>query len=291
MINKILQKCGYFIKNKKIFLSIISFILISTLVISITSLQFIDNSDKDVAKEIRGISLLNNEELAEETKKSMNEIIDNYLKEYSKYYNLDGDKVVLFARQITNDYSISFNEVGGKYTSETKEGQCLLFVYYLSRDNLNVSLKDYNLTKEYFETENIMTTMGNDQILSSGLTFSQFLGKACDNLNLNKYYLLAISYLETGMNTSSLALRNNNFGGLRGRGEYYSYTSPEEGIISFILNLKGYEKYNLADIYELSGIYTHGNKYNPSSTWVNSVERYYNEIINNPSNYFLVKDI
>lgn len=290
MIKEIFNKCGYFIKKKKFILIAISIVMISYLSTGATSLGF--NSDVDFSTiSLHEISFLDDKQITLKVQESINNEYDNYLKEYASYYNLDGDKVVEFARNITNNYSISFNAVSGSIKSDTKEGQCMLFVYYLSRDKLANPLKDYNLSKSYFSIGNNRTTMGKDQILRSGLTFSQFLGKVCDNLGVNKNYLLAISYLETGKNTSGLALRNNNFGGLRGNGEYFSYPSPEMGIIAFVLNLKGYEKYNFNNIYELSGVYTHGNKSNPSNTWVNSVRKYYNEIVNNQLKYFLVEDI
>ncbi len=243
--------------------------------------------DKQENKFESGVSLLANEELIKK-KDSNDSNYDKYLKEYAKYYNLDTEKVVSFARNITNDYSKDLNDFLPRKYAESIEGKSMLFVYYLSRDKLISPLKDYGLSKNHFVVSSKKSTMGKDLILDNGLSFSQFLGKVSDNLNVNKYYLLAISYLETGRVTSSLALNKNNFGGLRGRGEYYSYPSPEVGIIAFVLNLKGYEKYNFTDIYQLSGVYTHGNKNNPSYTWVNSVHKYYNEISSNPSKYFIV---
>ena len=291
MIKEIFKKCGYFINKRKIILSVMTLAIVSLSITGTVSFSSNGEINNDLSKSVQEIGLLNSNYISLKVQESINETIDGYLREYSTYYNLDGDKVVEFARQITNDYSISFNDVSGKITSDSTEGQCMLFVYYLSKDRLSKSLKEYDLSVSYFKTSNNKTTMSRDQVLSSGLTFSQFLGKVCDNLGVDKNYLLAISYLETGKNTSGLALKSNNFGGLRGSGEYFSYPSPEVGIIAFVLNLKGYEKYELNSIYELSGIYTHGNKYNPSNTWVSSVLRYYNDIVSNPSKYFLVEDI
>lgn len=291
MIKEIFKKCGYLIKKKKFVFMTLTFIMICLASVGSTSLGFTKDVNVDLTEPIHEISLLNDNQITLQVQETINNEYDSYLREYASYYSLDSDKVVEFARSVTDNYSISLNDVSGSVKSDTKEGQCMLFVYYLSRDKLSKPLKDYNLSKNSFKVGNKTTTMGKNQMLSSGLTFSQFLGKVCDSLGVDKNYLLAISYLETGKNTSGLALRNNNFGGLRGNGEYFSYPSPEVGIIAFVLNLKGYEKYNFSNIYELSGVYTHGNKSNPSNTWVNSVRKYYNEIINNQAKYFLVEDI
>lgn len=275
-------------KNKSIIVKRILFMMIGVLFV-IVHLK-IAFKDKKIEETPKKISFVNTEAENLKAKKNLNKIIDNYLREYSIYYNLDENKVIEFARNITDNYNLSFDEIlGGKIKSDRLEGQVLLFVHYLSRDNLIISLKQYGLSVDYFKISNNRVTMGNDQILRNGLTFSQFLGKVCDNLGVDKNYSLAISYLETGKNTSWLALNKNNFGGLRGSGGYFAYSSPEDGIISFVLNLKGYEKYNLNNIYELSGIYTHGNRSNPSNTWVNNVQRYYNKIIANSSEYFYIK--
>ena len=289
MIEEILQRCGYFIKRNKFKFMIVSVTFFS-LLLSTSTVSLATDENTLVNITIEEISLLASNDFNLKVQESINETIDGYLKEYSSYYSLDGDKVVEFARNVTDNYSISFNDVNGQISLDNKEGQCMMFVYYLSRDKLLKPLSEYGLSKDYFKVSSAHSTMGKDQILSSGLTFSQFLGKVCDNLGMDKNYLLAISYLETGKNTSGLALRSNNFGGLRGSGEYFSYPSPEVGIIAFVLNLKGYEKYNLSSLSELSGIYTHGNKYNPSSTWISNVNRYYNEITSNPANYFIVND-
>ena len=287
MIKETLKKSVYFINNKRIIYSLITLVALS-IIINLTFLEFNDKTN-NLEKPLKAISFLNSEEIALKLQESINSKIDNYLKEYSTYYNLDGDKVVEFARNITENYNINLSDVGGRITSDSTEGQAMMFVYYLSRNQLSKPLSEYGLSSSYFNSEYNMVTMNEDQTLRSGLTFSQFLGKVCDNLGMDKNYLLSISYLETGKNTSGLALRSNNFGGLRGSGEYFTYESPEKGIIAFIVNLKGYEKYNLTSIYELSGIYTHGNKYNPSNTWVSSVYKYYDDIVNNPSEYFLVE--
>lgn len=288
MIKETLKKCVYYKNKRNIILCLIALITLSIIIIKIASLNYNTNYD-NLEKNLKEINALNGKELALKVQETIKNNIDDYLKEYSIYYNLDGNKVVEFARNITENYNINLNDVGGRITSDTVEGQAMMFVYYLSRNQLSKSLSEYGLSSDYFKTNYDMITLGENQTLRSGLTFSQFLGKVCDNLGMDKNYLLSISYLETGKNTSGLALRSNNFGGLRGSGEYFTYESPEKGIIAFVVNLKGYEKYNLTSIYELSGIYTHGNKYNPSNTWVSSVYKYYDNIVNNPSEYFLVE--
>lgn len=286
MIKEIHNKCVRIIRNKEIILTIA--ILIIIVILTTGSIQKEETGINDT---LEVISQLNIEKINNDIQENINTTIDNYLKEYSTYYNLDGNKVVEFARNITNNYAINLNEVGGRIKSNTNEGQAMMFVYYLSRDELSKSLNEYSTSKSYFETEKIKTIMDENEMLRSGLTFSQFLGKVCDNLGMDKNYLLSISYLETGKNTSGLSRRSNNFGGLRSSGEYFSYDTPEMGIIAYVINLKGYEKYNLNSIYELSGIYTHGSVYNPSESWVSKVYKYYDDIVNNQAQYFIIEDV
>lgn len=284
MIKEIHNKCVKIIKNKEIILTI--GILIIIVILTTGSIQ---KEEIDIKDTLKVINELNIKKVNNDIQENINTSLDNYLKEYSAYYNLDGNKVVEFARNITNNYTINLNDVGGRIKSNTTEGQAMMFVYYLSRDDLSKSLSEYNTSKNYFEIEKVKTTMDENEMLKSGLTFSQFLGKVCDNLGMDKNYLLSISYLETGKNTSGLARRSNNFGGLRGSGEYFSYDTPEMGIIAYVMNLKGYEKYNLNSIYELSGIYTHGSIYKPSETWVSKVYKYYDDIVNNQAQYFIIE--
>ena len=215
-------------------------------------------------------------------------LYEEYLREYSVYYNLNSDKVVEFAKNITNDFELNLKDfIKTSYDLDLKETVSMLFVYNLQKDNLVNKLSNYGLNKSYFKESYNITKMSRDLILRNGLSFSQFLGKISDLLDVNKYYALSISYLETGKVTSSLALNKNNFGGMRVSGEYLSYISPEAGIISFCLNLKGYEKFGLKSLEELSGKYVNGNVNKVSYTWINNVKRYYNNIIANENQYFV----
>ena len=193
MIEEILQRCGYFIKRNKFKFMIVSVTFFS-LLLSTSTVSLATDENTLVNITIEEISLLASNDFNLKVQESINETIDGYLKEYSSYYSLDGDKVVEFARNVTDNYSISFNDVNGQISLDNKEGQCMMFVYYLSRDKLLKPLSEYGLSKDYFKVSSAHSTMGKDQILSSGLTFSQFLGKVCDNLGMDKNYLLAISY-------------------------------------------------------------------------------------------------
>lgn len=278
-------------KERNIF--VFSFIFFGIICLALTgSVSYRFKNEDNVNVSVSKLSYLSSNEFELKLQNIINDSFDNYLKEYSIYFNLDGLKVVEFARNVTDNYSKGFNEILGEdVSSYSTEGKVILFVYYLSRNRLAKSLSEFEVDINYFKTSNSIVTLNNDLILRNGLSYSEFLGEVCDNLKMDKNYLLAISYLETGRVTSGLAMYSNNFGGIRVGGQFLSYVSPEAGIISYILNLKGYEDYNLSSIYELSGIYVNGKVWNPSYTWVNSVMRYYDKIVENPNQYFLEKDV
>lgn len=216
-------------------------------------------------------------------------IFDEYIAEYATYFNLDPSKTIEFAHQVTNDYTKDFAEVIGNtnYVLENPEAASMMFCYQLQRDRLATRLSEYGLSKNDFIIPADIVTLNEDKTLNNGLTYSQYLGKICDLLGSDKYYSLAISYLETGRVTSNLALHKNNFGGLRSSGDFFTFPTPEAGIIAFCYNLKAYEKFNLQSIYELSGKYVHGNINNPSETWVNNVLSFHNQFVERSDEFFL----
>lgn len=229
------------------------------------------------------------EVISENTPEPEENIFDKYITEYSACFNLDPVKTIEFARMITKDYVIDFAQVIGNnnYVLENPEAAAMVFCYQLQRDRLATHLSEYGLSKDDFIVPADIVTLNPDKTLNNGLTYTQYLGKICDLLGSDKYYSASISYLETGRVTSYLALNKNNFGGLRGSGEFFTFPTPEAGIIAFCYNLKTYEKLNLQSIYELSGKYVNGNINNPSETWVQNVMAFHNQFVNNSDEFFL----
>lgn len=235
------------------------------------------------------------ERLAEEARQAK---FDTYIKEYCLYLNLDSAKVIEIARTLTDNYTTGFEGLIGNeiFTPTNDESGCLLFVFRLSRDNLTVKLSEFGLTRVDLVIDD--SVYGNDReegdelILRCGLTGTQFLGKISDLIDLDKYYALSISYLEAGKRFSSPICRGkNNFGGMRAKGEYFTYPSPEAGIIAFCMNLKNYEKFSLTSIEELSGVYVNGDRTKPSPTWIKNVQGYHYTFTQNASEYFLADEV
>lgn len=253
-------------------------------------------------------SIFKNEDEKENEEVSVNkdEEYNKYLKTYAEYFHLDPNKVVEFAETATENYTLPFNEVIGMdyYDLNSKEAACMVFVHELNRNNLAVPLENYGLSTSYFVVDPTVTPLPSDKILSNGQTFEQFLGHVCDLLQIDKSWILGITYLETGRLTSDIALNKNNFGGLRGNDGFFTYISPEAGIIAHCRNLKRYEYFGLQSIYELAGKYVFGNSSliyqvneNPSDptlasygdtmkTWVNSVTWFHDEFKNNAVQVF-----
>lgn len=216
---------------------------------------------------------------------------ETYLYQYASYYHFDGDKVVELARNLTNNYTISFAEVNNvSYEVEcSAEVETMIFVNQLNRNKLIISLEDMDMSRDDFITDEEIVTINEDLILDSGLSYSQYLGNIADLIGLDKNYALAISLYESGRVTSNIATTKNNFGGLS-NGSYLSFATPEAGIIAYCCNLKEYENYNIENIEQLSGLYTRGNRNLPSENWVYNVYWIHYEISNNNEKYFDIQE-
>lgn len=231
------------------------------------------------------------ERVEEEARTARATQMDAYITEYCSYLNVDPAKAINIARTLTEDYNTSFYDViGGNYDLNNMETAALVFVYNLQRNKLAVDLSTFGEDKNSIKIPSDMITLSPTEdgqlLMRNGKSYSEFMGHIADLLGQDKTYLLSISYHETGRVTSKLARNKNNFGGLRSTGDFFSYASPEAGVIAFCMNLKGYEKYGLSSLTDLSGIYVNGSRSNPAPTWVSSVSALHREVMNNYDNLF-----
>ncbi len=268
-----------------------------------------DIEDKE---EVENQEVIEEVEVHEETRE---EKYDNLIRTYSNYFLFDADKVIKLARDLTDNYTIDFSEVSNNtsYRLENMEAQVMVFCHELNRDNLVFPLSDLGYTVESFKSGAERVTLSaqveemgytieefqaankpnhlhENFVLSGGYSYSQFVGKVCDLLDMDKNYALAISYLESGSVGSDIALNKNNFGGLRGKDGFFTYDTPEAGVIAFLRNLKKYERFDFTSIEELSGKYVNGNPSTPAPTWIKNVEGFHYQITSEPERYFLDKD-
>ena len=96
--------------------------------------------------------------------------------------------------------------------------------------------------------------------------------KACaESYGIDPYLAIAISRHETGNWTSDLCIKNNNFGGMRGSDDWYSYDTIDLGIEAFCKMLKDYKDNGMGTINTMANTYCGDN----SSHWINSVEYFY----------------
>ncbi len=248
-------------------------------------------------------------EVQEETRE---EKYDNLIRTYSNYFLFDAEKVIKLARDLTDNYTIDFSEVNDNtsYRLDNMEAQVMVFCHELNRDNLVFPLSDLGYNVEYFKSGRGRVTLSTQVeamgytieefqdlnrpnnlhenfVLSGEYSYSQFVGKICDLLNMDKSYSLAISYLESDCVGSNIALMKNNFGGQRGKDGFFTYDTPEAGVIAFLRNLKRYEGFDLSSIGELSGMYVNGNSSVPAPTWIGNVEGFHFQISTESEKYFL----
>lgn len=76
--------------------------------------------------------------------------------------------------------------------------------------------------------------LGNGKLKGQGKTFL----KAQEKYGINAVFLIAIAQLESATGKSNLAIKNNNFGGMRSKKGWLKFKTPEAGIDSLASNLK-----------------------------------------------------
>lgn len=211
---------------------------------------------------------------------------DNTIIYYAQKFNLNVNKVLEIAHNYTNNYTSemyiidhiigpeSVKQKMGSFKSE--EAGIIYFVRDIYR-----SPSRYGVTSEEIKKELVVDQYKNrvdgKVYLSNGLTYEQYLGKICDELNVDKELALAISYLETGYLKSNLFNLSNNVGGQRGSGGWLKYPTLEAGIIGHVITVKALIENNGIDttspnaIRDLSSIYVNGHANNPSDSWTSKV--------------------
>lgn len=232
------------------------------------------------------------EQLELEAKERERRIIDGYFEEYCSYFNLDANKVIEIARGLTNDYETSLNDhIENEILHfEDIETSVMVFVYELQRLRKNSIFGEFGTSLEELRISDDIITLRvdeeNEKYVSNGMTFNQYLSKISDMLGTDKIYLLSICYHETGRLKRELARYKNNFGGLGGVGNFYSYNTPEAGIIAYCITLKKYEKFNFQSLEKLSGKYVLGNETLVDQVWVDDVTSLHEEISDDLEKFF-----
>ena len=224
-----------------------------------------------------------------------------YLTQYSDYCHLDSSKVIDIAKQLTNNYQDSFINTLNVKTIEdydlydvidNPEAASLIFSYFVYRNvignegELAFEISDFGYSKNELITTNEIETIhyeNGEQVLTNGLTRSQFTGKICDLLKMDKDYTLAISYAETGLDGSSASRNHNNYGGLTNKNnELMEFPTAYLGLEAQALNLKSYPaKYGVDSLQKLWEVHARG------EDWIPNVKRFYNLITSDPSLYFI----
>ncbi len=118
-------------------------------------------------------------------------------------------------------------------------------------------------------------------VARNGEVFSEFIGRVSEMIHLDRNYSLALCLHETWRGTSKLCLQQNNYGGMRANGEWFTFPSPEAGMIEFCMNLNGYKKYNLKSWQRFADIYAEG-----SENWQKNYQAFHREVIRDSEKYF-----
>lgn len=234
-----------------------------------------------------------------------------FVEEYANYFNLNAEYLIEVFKHATDNYS-NINKIldDEHFDLTNPETVAILYVYYFSRNPekyLGLDLGDYGIAhkSEFVTSEQIYIIEPNwmknhekisgvtkeDITLRNGLAYSEYVGRMCDLLGIPeeyKSYVLGVSYEERGQYGSDLSIYSNNMGGLKSDDGYFTYPSPEAGIISFVLNIRRYEW-----DYKINTLYDFGNRYDGDAfvdQWVSNVKSNHNKIANNYDTYFLTED-
>lgn len=106
--------------------------------------------------------------------------------------------------------------------------------------------------------------------------YGQYFYDTCQAYGVDPYLAGAISMYETGWGSSTLAVNQNNVGGMRYAGEWLTFGSLERGIEAFIRNIaNNYVAYGMTTPATMVNKYAEG-----SATWVFSVNSIYSIIAN-----------
>lgn len=122
-------------------------------------------------------------------------------------------------------------------------------------------------------------------VARNGEVFSKYIGRISDMIDLDKNYALALCLHETWRGTSELCLKQNNYGGMRANGDWFTFPSPEAGMIAFCINLNAYKKYHFED--KEDPWQSFANKYAEGSlSWQENYKAFYREVIRDSEKYF-----
>ncbi len=247
-------------------------------------------------KRIKKESEEQTKKLLKEINKSIEEVKinenENYLKEYSNYFNLDSEKVIEIAKTLTNNFEndVIISIGNKKVTSSNSETMAMFLVWDLYKNS-----SDYGLTKEELTTSDEISHLKYDEegkiILRNGLTFSEFMGKVSDSIESDRCFNLAVSNFESDEQTNSQSIEKNNFGGWRyTEEEYLTNISPEAGVIQHCMNIEKLRLRKHDNLSEFSGIYTLNDKKSPNPEWVSNVTSNINLIASNEEKYFILEE-
>lgn len=229
---------------------------------------------------------------------------DNTIIYYASKFKMNTGKALEIAHNLTNYYEDeSFKQTNiiapVKYRSNMEAfGSFEAGVVYFIR-TLYSYPERYGSTIEEMrldETPTMNTSMVDGHIMmDNGLTFEQYLGKICDLYGMDKSFVLAIVYQESGIMTSGLFKYSNNIGGMRGYAGWMSFPTLEAGVIGHVLSVK-----SIIDNYEFdmtredaiaifSGPYVRGNTNSISESWTSKVT-YFKEQIESKDLFTIKKE-
>ncbi len=220
---------------------------------------------------------------------------DSYMRTYCGYFHFDYDKVIVLARKMTNnyeDFSSFLSEDDCDLTN--KEAICMQFVCKLFKNELSIDWEEMGFVKEDIALTDEITMSNYDDLntfyLHGDLKYSEFMEKYSDMFKIkDKALALAVSLEEIGKDGSRLAREQNNYGGIRIKGEWLSFPTPEAGVIYYCsMFKKTYDKYTIENADEMAKIYVGKESTEEERIrWASRVQYFYSEIQADYDFYFL----
>lgn len=293
------------------------------ILVSILAVTYILNQNTALAREVKKEDTLSNKVVetapqegvekkdllsdniyvAELTKRVSEIKTDEMIKYYADLYNLNTDKAVEIARNLTDNYRSETYKTThiistpyympntGSITSQ--EAGIIFYVkdLYTYPERYGSSIPEMRLS-EVPRTDRRYNEAG-ELIMNNGMTFEQYVGHISDLLGVDKATVLAISYHEAGIKTSGLFHNKNNIGGHKGLNGWKSFMTLEAGIIGHVFSVRniairaGGDLTTPEGLTAFSSIYVNGHVGNPSAHWTEKVTYFRNQI--NSKDLFTIK--
>lgn len=232
-------------------------------------------TDIDITKPLVATSVSETLAHFEEMKQETYRLIDKYCKIYSIDYGITCNIFENLTNSFTNPEFVNELYIKGIHCkgNEVRASSLEELVLYVVR-NIKQAPSDFGLSSDNLTVYNIYENDGN---------YEQKISYYADLLGVDKCLVYAIVKEETGFD-SDLFRNSNNPAGLRLNGDWWSFSTKDEGFIELCLEMKKYELLGATTIEQIGAI--HAPISDGNAGWVANVTQIYDMAKENENELF-----